>query len=104
MQRRKSARHIMAANARWRAAEARAQAERDAGTPDRPALVDHRQPFDLDLTSWGGPRLHVEPRLGYIAARAIGDDGTVTVAALKTLLHGIADALPRTLSARSLAA
>ncbi len=95
MQRRKSIRHVRAANARWRAAEARAQAERDAGIPDRPALVDRRQPIDLDLTSWGGPRLHIEPRLGYIAARAVADDGSVQVAALKTLLHRIADGLPR---------
>ena len=36
MQRRKSLRHVNAANARWCRAEARAQAERDAGIPDVP--------------------------------------------------------------------
>jgi hypothetical protein len=98
MQRRKSPRHVKAARARWRAAEARAQAERDAGIPDRPALVDLRQPFDLDLTTWGGRRLRIEPRLGYIAARVI-DAATgecLECAALKTALHNLADALPRT--------
>jgi hypothetical protein len=100
MHRRKSIRHVKAAKARWRAAEARAQAERDDGIPDRPAFVDIRQPIDLDLTSWGGPRLHIEPRRGYIAARAVAADGAVQVAALKTLLHRIADSLPRTLSHR----
>jgi hypothetical protein len=94
--RNRSAAARYSANARWRAAEARAQAERDAGTPDRPMLTDMRRPFDLDLTTWGGPRLHIEPRIGYIAARAIDQTGAVQVAALKTLLHRLADSLPRT--------
>jgi len=97
MQRRKSRRHVHAANVRWRAAEARAQEERDAGIPDRPGLVDMRQPFDLDLRTWGGPALHIEPRLGYIAARSRDlETGAVDCAALKTLLHRLADSLPRT--------
>ena len=97
MQRRKSRRHVHAANVRWRAAEDRAQAEREAGIPDRPADIDLRQPFDLDLRTWGGPALHIEPRLGYIAARARDlETGAVDCAALKTLLHRLADALPRT--------
>lgn len=52
----------------------------------------------LDLTSYGGRRLRIEPRIGYIACRLIDDDsGAVEdCAAIKTLLHRIADALPRT--------
>lgn len=42
MQRRKSLRHVNAANARWCRAEARAQAERDAGIPDRNFLIASR--------------------------------------------------------------
>lgn len=53
-----AARH--AARARWRAAEARAEAERAAGIPDRPAPVDLRQPINLDLTSYGGQRLRAD--------------------------------------------
>lgn len=98
MQKRKSPRHVRAANARWRSDKA--QAERDAGTPDRQAFEDRRRPFPLDLRTWGGPNLHIEPRLGHIAARAFDADTgkVVACAALKTLLHNIADALPRTLS------
>jgi hypothetical protein len=90
-----------AARCRWRAAEARAQAERDDGIPDREPLTDCRDPIDLDLTSYGGPRLHIVPRAGYIACRALDlDTGEVECAALKTLLHSIADRLPRHLSPR----
>jgi hypothetical protein len=97
MQKRKSQRHANAARARWRAAEHRAQAEREDGIPDRPLLDDARQPIDLDLRTWGGPRLRIVPRAGYIAGRQIdADSGAVTdCAALKTLLHRIADKLPR---------
>jgi hypothetical protein len=49
MQRRKSKRHQLAARARWRNAEARAQAERDAGIPDREPATDYRQPCTIDL-------------------------------------------------------
>ena len=95
MQKPKSRRHVNAANTRWRADKA--QAERDAGIPDRPADVDLRQPFDIDLRTWGGPALHIEPRLGYIAARSRDlETGAVDCAALKTLLHRLADSLPRT--------
>jgi hypothetical protein len=96
MQRRKSLRHQRAANSRWR--EVKAQAERDAGIPDREPATDLRQPIDLDLRTWGGPHLRIVPRLGYIAGRAV-DAATGEVkdrAALKTLLHRIADQLPRT--------
>lgn len=47
MQRRKSLRHVNAAKVRWRKAEQRAQAERDAGIPDVP--LDLREPITLDL-------------------------------------------------------
>ncbi len=89
MQRHKSVRHQRAANARWR--EVAAQAERDAGIPDREPIEDLRQPFDLDLRTWGGRHLRIEPRHGYISARAVDADTgeVVACAALKTLLHGI---------------
>ena len=102
MQKPKSRRHVNAANARWRAAEQRAEAERQAGIPDRQPIEDLRQPIALDLRTWGGRHLRIEPRQGYISARAIdaatGD--VVECAALKTLLHRIADSLPRRLSLR----
>ena len=102
----KSQRHVRAANARWNAAQAQAlaQAERDAGTPDRDDY-DQRQPIMLDLSSAGGPNLTLEPRLGYVAWRARDNDTgqVLRCAALKELLHWIADELPRMLSARSLA-
>ena len=69
MQRRKSRRHQNAARARWRNAEARAQAERDEGVPDREPLKDWRQPCVIDLRGAGGPLLTLEPRLGYLAWR-----------------------------------
>lgn len=101
MQRHKSHRHVIAAKARWRAAEARAAAERAAGIEDRPPMTDCRQPVTLDLTSYGGPRLRIEPRLGYVAVRLIDEDsGAVECAALKTALHRLADRLPRTMGAR----
>jgi len=90
-----------AARCRWRAAESRAAIERDAGIPDREPYVDARQPITLDLRSYGGQRLRIEPRLGYHACRAIGDTGEVVAcAAMKALLHQIADSLPRTLAPR----
>ena len=90
------------ARCRWRAAELRAQAERDAGIPDREPYFDARQPIDLDLRSYGGPWLHIEPRIGYVSVRVLDETGAVVqCAALKTALHRIADALPRTLSARN---
>jgi hypothetical protein len=63
---------------------------------------DVRQPFELDLTSYGGPNLRIEPRLGYVACRLIdADTGCVLrAAALKTILRDLADSLPRTLSSR----
>jgi hypothetical protein len=90
------------ADARWRAAERRAQAEREAGIPDREPERDVRQPITLDLRSAGGELLTIEPRAGYIGWRLRDESGAVKeCAALKTLLHRIADGLPRTLSARA---
>lgn len=102
MQRRKSQRHVHAANARWRAAEARAEAEREAGIHDREPFADVRQPFELDLRTYGGRMLRVEPRLGYIACRAVDAETgeVVAYASPKELLHKIADSLPRMFSAR----
>jgi len=100
--RHKSPRHVRAANARWRAVEARAEAERAAGIEDRTAYVDTRQPFTLPLGSAGGRDLRIEPRHGYIAWRAVDvtTGEVVATAALKTLLRDIAGELPRQLSLR----
>ncbi len=102
MHKRKSQRHQRAANARWR--DVKAQAERDAGIPDRPPIIDSRQTIDLDLTSHGGPRLRIEPRVGYVSCRMVDiDTGATQCAALKTLLHTLADNLPRRMGLRNCA-
>lgn len=103
MQRRKSKRHVYAANARWRGRSDRADAERQAGIPDRPSWPDERSSIDLDLSSYGGRRLRIEPRIGYIAVRVIDEDTleVIDCAAIKTALHRIADSLARTMGARS---
>jgi len=82
--------------ARYRAAERRAQAERDAGIHDRDD-ADCRQPIALDLSSVGGRCLTLEPRRGYVAYRArdVATGEVVAAGALKALLHSIADELPR---------
>ena len=102
MQPRKSQRHVNAARARWRAAEMRAARERDDGVPDR-ADIDTRAPISLDLRSAGGPHLILEPRLGYVAwrARDVETGDVIHCAALKELLHRIADELPRMMAARN---
>ena len=86
-----------------RIATQNAQAERDAGIPDRAVPDDVRQPITLDLRSAGGRHLRLEPRRGYIAWRAVDVDSGVVLdgGALKTLLHAIADDLPRMLGARN---
>jgi hypothetical protein len=99
MHRRKSNRHQRAAKARWRAD--RAQAERDAGIPDRPMPTDCREPITIDLRSAGGPLLTLEPCLGKIAWKVREGDQIKDRAALKTLLHRIADGLPRQLGERA---
>ena len=53
MQKRKSPRHVRAANTRWRRAEERAQAERDAGIP--------AEPLPADDPLWAHPRVLVTP-------------------------------------------
>lgn len=97
MHSRKSHRHVIAAQARWRAAEVRAQAQRDAGIPDREPYTDTREPIQLDLTTAGGPNLRLEPRLGFVAwrARDVCTGQVLHCCALKELLHRIADDLPR---------
>lgn len=97
MQRSKSRRHQVAARARW------ANAERAAGIVDREPAFDCRRPIRLDLTSAGGPDLTLEPRLGYVAwrARDAASGEVLRCAALKELLHSIADDLPRMLGARA---
>ena len=81
---------------------AQAEDERAAGIPDR-VDSDSRQPFDLLLKSAGLADMLIEPRLGYVAWRAVDiDTGRVLRrAALKELLHWIADVLPRMMSARA---
>jgi hypothetical protein len=104
MQRRKSRRHVNAAKARWRAAEQRADDERAAGIPDR-AFEDLRQPITLELASAGYRNLRIVPRPGYISWRSYDadTDEPIECAALKELLHRIADRLPRQLGARNFA-
>jgi len=101
MQHRKSQRHVNAAKCRWRAAEQRAQAERNDGILDEPMWADVRQPFDLPLRSAGYRNIRIEPRLGYIAWRAVDldSDEVLHCAALKELLRWIARQIPRQLGA-----
>lgn len=67
-----------------------------------PLLTDNRQPITLDLRAAGGGVETLEPRLGYVAWRRRAESGEVKdCAALKTLLHRIADELPRQLGARN---
>ena len=66
-------------------------------------MSDIRLPFDLDLTQAGGKNLHIEPRFGYLAWRAIDvETGEIAYcASLKEILHKIADDLPRMLAMRN---
>ena len=86
---------------RLRAAERKAEAERAAGIPDR-TNADARRLCSIDLRGAGGPQLNLEPRAGYHAwrARDVATGNVVNCAALKTLLHAIADQLPPTLGPR----
>lgn len=103
MQRRKSQRHVNAARARWRAAETRAQQERDDGIPDREPIEDERESFPLPLKRVGYYDLRIEPRRGYVAWRAVDADTDTVLhtAALKELLHWIAARVPRYLALRN---
>jgi hypothetical protein len=100
----KSKRHARAANARWRAAEMHAQAERDSGILDRLSIFESRQVIELDLRNWGGKHWRFEPREGYISARRIDlENGKVVdCAAIKTLLRRVADLLAPRLGLRQL--
>ena len=103
MQRPKSSRHIHAAQARWRAAELRASAERADGIPDRAPDTDMRSPIRFDLAAEGYRDVIVEPRIGYVSWRLLDAHSgeCIECAALKTLLHRLADRLPRTLGMRA---
>lgn len=61
-----------------------------------------RDQIVLDLRSAGGAMWAIEPLQGLIAWRATSDDGKRDKAALKTLLHRIADQLPRQLGERNM--
>ena len=91
------------AEQRSRSKARRAHWEREDGIPDRDPLVDRRQPFALDLKACGFHDLRIEPRIGYVAWRAIDvESGKVLhCAALKELLHWVADQLPRMLAMRN---
>lgn len=104
MQRRKSQRHQIAAKARWRAAEIRAEAEHAAGIPDREPMQDIRQPFYLPFAHLGWRDVRIEPRLGYIAWRCVDADTDEVIAckALGELLRWIAAQVPRQLGIRNL--
>lgn len=104
MQRHKSQRHVKAANARWRAAEWKAEAKREAGIPDAPLLTDCRVAFPLPLKSAGFRDLQIEPRLGYVSwrARDVETEEVIHCAALKELLRWIARQVPRMLAERNL--
>ena len=97
----KSARHVAAANARWRVDKA--QAERDAGIPDEPMPADFRQPFDLPLKHAGWKDVRAEPRIGYVSWRLVDiETGEVLhCAAMKELMRWIARRVPRMLAARN---
>ena len=101
--RQKSRRHVAAANARWRAAELRAEAERQAGIPDVPLPEEWRRAFLLPLASAGYRDLNIEPRAGYVSWRAVDvlSGEVLHVAALKELLRWLAAQVPRMLAARN---
>ena len=91
--------HFRTPQQRDRASLRRADAERAAGIPDR-TDADCRRLCTLDLRGAGGPLLNFEPRAGYLGWRARDMESGLVVdcAAIKSLLHNVADALPRTRS------
>ena len=101
MQRRKSPRHVRAANARWRMAKA--DAERADGIPDMPLISDMRQPFTMQLSAFGWRDVVIEPRLGYVGWRAVDAETREVLhcAASKELLRWIARQVPRLLATRN---
>lgn len=102
MQKSKSHRHVIAAEARWRAAANNAQADRDLGVDDVPMWHDAREPIEINLRPAGYLRIRLEPRLGYVAWRVIdADSGDVLhCAAIKEALRWIASQVPRQLGSR----
>lgn len=100
MRPRKSVRHQRAANTRWR----RADAERAAGIPDRPEIIEHRQPFYLPFAHLGWRDVRIEPRLGYVAWRCVDADTGDALAckALGELLRWVAAQVPRQMGGRRL--
>ena len=81
----------------------RTAAQYAEGIPDRAPDTDMRSPIRFDLASEGYRDVIVEPRIGYVSWRML-DAQTgkcIECAALKTLLHRLADRLPRTLGARA---
>ena len=84
------------------AAERRAQAQRDAGIPDRNP-TDLRPPFELDLREVCGPYWHCEPALGRCTYR-VRDAETMAVqfcAPPKTILARALKIVPRVLGLRN---
>lgn len=98
----KSIRHQRSANTRWR--PRKADDERAEGIPDRPALVEHRQPFTLPFAALGWKDVRIEPRLGYISWRCIDEatDEVLMCCALGEMLREIARRVPRQLGIRNL--
>lgn len=83
-----------------RADRKRAEAEA-AGIPMRDD-ADFRRPCMLDLRGAGGPLLTLEPVPRKVAWRARSEDGRVVKrAAIKALLHDVADDMTRMRSFRS---
>ena len=86
---------------RFAQAERRAQAEREAGIPDREP--DRRTTWWLDLRPVGGPWWRCEPRIGYVSYRVYVEPTgeRVMCAPPKTILAKASSQLPRPLSQRS---
>ena len=87
---------------RFAAAERKAQAERDAGIPDRPAMVA-LQPLLIDLRGAGGPHWRCEHKPGSCQWRVYeADTGErVMCGQIGGILTAAHRATPRMLSARN---
>jgi hypothetical protein len=81
------------------ARDARAEAERAAGIPDR-ISEDFRTSCTIDLRGSGGPLYVLEPRRGYVAWRVVADGKVQHCASLKQCLHWIADQQERCMAMR----
>ena len=73
------------------------------GRPPKPKRIDPRRPFLMPLKSAGYRDLHIEPRIGYVAWRALdADTGELLhCAALKELLRWVAAQVPRMMAERN---